>query len=139
MHLNIRVAGASGQWVNSLWNMIANIFAGFGYKTVWDRQYQSLIKWWINYYDIVVDSESINISEYVDIILALNLENAKYYAKQNPNALIIINNKYIEKSETKYKVCINIPWLLSLISGYFYQQFEYVVKLSFHRKYQTHS
>lgn len=117
MHLNIRVAWASGQWVNSLWNMIANIFAWFGYKTVGDRQYQSLIKWWINYYDIVIDSESINISEKVDIILALNLENAQYYALSNPDALIIINNKYIEKLEISLEkskkqeiIWIDVEW-----------------------------
>ena len=100
MRINIRVTWAAGLGMNSTADIIADVFAELWYNVNTDIQYQSIIKWGINYFDIFVSDSSKYISKYVDVIVALdakNLEAALSFLKKQ--AIIITNSKNIMKLE----------------------------------------
>jgi 2-oxoglutarate/2-oxoacid ferredoxin oxidoreductase subunit alpha len=102
MKLNIRVTGAAGLGMNSTADIIADVFAELGYSVIWDIEYQSIIKWWINYFDInVSDNESTSLSRYVDILIALDDKNLRANLKDlRDQGIIIANKKWITKLQT---------------------------------------
>ncbi len=100
MRINIRVTWAAGLGMNSTADIIADVFAELWYNVNTDIQYQSIIKWGINYFDIFVSDSSKYISKYVDVLVALdakNLEAALSFLKKQ--AIIITNSKNIMKLE----------------------------------------
>jgi 2-oxoglutarate ferredoxin oxidoreductase subunit alpha len=103
MRLNIRVTGAAGLGMNSTADIIADVFAELGYHVNTDIQYQSIIKWGINYFDIFVSDESKFISKYVDVLVALdakNLEEMLPFLKEK--GIIIVNSKHLAKLDKKW-------------------------------------
>lgn len=102
--LNIRVSGPAGMWINSTADIIWNIFAWLWYKVTGDSEYQSLIKWWVNWFDLNIDKDKNYISKYVDIFLCFNAENLdKNLSFLRQESIVIINEKWLEKitDETK--------------------------------------
>lgn len=102
MRINIRITGAAGLGMNSTADIIADVFAELGYHVNTDIQYQSIIKWGLNYFDIFVSDSSKYISKYVDVLVALdakNLEVGLLFLKEK--AIIITNAKNIAKLEKK--------------------------------------
>lgn len=100
MRLNIRVTGAAGLGMNSTADIIADVLAELGYHVNTDIQYQSIIKGWLNYFDIFVSDTSKYISKYVDVLVALdakNLEVALPFLKEE--GIIIVNSKHLIKLE----------------------------------------
>ncbi len=94
MRLNIRVTGAAGLWMNSTADIIADVFAELWYSVIGDIEYQSIIKWWINYFDInISDDQSMALSKYVDILVALDDKNLKANLEDVRNGAVIIANK----------------------------------------------
>ncbi len=100
MKLNIRVAGAAGLGMNSTADIIADVFACLGYNILGDIEYISVIKWWVNYFDINISDDFVSLSKYVDILVALddknlraNIADLKLWKK----SFIIANNKWIKK------------------------------------------
>lgn len=106
MRLNIRVTWSAGLWMNSTADIIVEVFADLGYFVNTDIEYQSLIKWGLNYFDIFISSRSSFISKTVDIVLALdakNLESSLAFLKSG--WVIIVNKKHkekLEKQEVKF-------------------------------------
>ena len=99
MHLNIRITGAAGAWVNSTVDIVAGLFAELGYDMITDIEYESRIKGWVNYFDVSIsDNNSLFLTKKVDIVLAFNWESLE---KAMPSlvswATIITNKKWSEK------------------------------------------
>ncbi len=102
MRINIRVTWAAGLGMNSTADIIADVFAELGYHVNTDIEYQSIIKGWINYFDIFVSDSSKYISKYVDVIVALDAANLEFSLPfLKDNAIIIINSKHLLKLEKK--------------------------------------
>ncbi len=101
----IRVCGAAGLGMNSTADIIAEIFAELGYLVNTDIEYQSLIKGWVNYFDIFFSDESKYISKFHDILLALDTPNLKHSLPFLKHWGIIISNaKNITKLEAQGQV-----------------------------------
>jgi len=99
MHLNIRITWAAWAWVNSTVDIIRAIFARLGYDLITDIEYESRIKWWVNYFDVSVsDNWAKFLTKKVDLLLAFNMESLE---RQLPSlkdgATIIVNKKYLDK------------------------------------------
>ena len=102
MRFTIKVTGAAGLWMNSTADIIADVFAELGYHVNTDIQYQSIIKGWVNYFDIFISDKSKYISKYSDIIIALDAKNLKAFLPFLKKwGIIIVNQKHIKKLETQ--------------------------------------
>lgn len=103
MNLNIRISGPAWAWVNSTVDIIASLFAELGYDLVTDIEYESRIKWGVNFFDVNISDEGKKyLTKYVDIILAFNAESL--YAQLSslkPGSTIIINKKWLSKLSEK--------------------------------------
>ena len=103
MRKTIRVCGAAWLGMNSTADIIIEVFAFMGYWVNTDIEYQSLIKWGINYFDIFVSDNSSYISQTVDIVLALDAMNLEHSLKNLASGWVVItNSKNIEKLEKKW-------------------------------------
>jgi len=88
--------------MNSTADIIAEVFADMGYWVNSDVEYQSLIKWGHNYFDIFASDDSSYISKYADIILGLDAANVEYCIPTlKKGGVIITNQKNIDKLEKK--------------------------------------
>lgn len=91
--------------MNSTADIIADIFAELGYLVNTDIEYQSLIKGWVNYFDIFFSDESKYISKYHDILLALDTPNLKHSLPFLRDwGIIITNSKNIAKLEAQGQI-----------------------------------
>lgn len=96
MNLNIRVSGPAWLWINSTAEIIWNIFADLGYNVLTDIEYESRIKWWVNYFDVFVSDKNPIITKYSDIFLWFNGEAVtKNIDLMNDNSIIFINDKFL--------------------------------------------
>lgn len=105
MNLNIRIAWPAGAWVNSTVDIIADLFAELWYNLITDIEYESRIKWWVNFFDVhVSDTKELYLTNKVDIILAFNDESLE---KQIPflkkDCAVIINKKWSTKLQEKQR------------------------------------
>lgn len=108
MNLTIKVTGPAGLWMNSTADIIAEIFAKQWYKIIWDIEYQSLIKWGINWFDINISDDSTAIHKTVDVILTFNDKNLeKTLPLLKKGWYIISNKKWIEKLSLKQEGIFN--------------------------------
>lgn len=99
MNLNTRITGPAWAWVNSTVDIIASLYAELWYDLITDIEYESRIKWWVNYFDVnISDSWDKFLTKYTDIILAFN---AISLDKQLPSLkkgwTIIVNKKWLPK------------------------------------------
>lgn len=101
MNLNIRITWPAWAWVNSTVDIIADLFAHLWYDLITDIEYESRIKWWVNYFDVsITDNKNIYLTKKVDIVLAFNAESLKaQISSLNNQATIIINDKWLSKLE----------------------------------------
>lgn len=155
MRCNIRVAWAAWLWMNSTADIIADVFADLWYKIIWDIEYQSIIKWGVNYFDINVSDENQYLSRFVDVLIALDDKNllAELNKKENAKDFYIITstksaNKVLEKwasfdsfkllsvdAEEKY----DNTYLLSVFAKFFgipKAIFEKQIRATFERKWE---
>ena len=136
MFLNIRVTGPAWLGINSTSDIITNIFAHLGYHIVTDIEYESRIKWWVNYFDIFVSDSPWYLTKYCDILLAFNAESLeKTIFNLKKNWVVFCNQKiylslkdpvkkYIEENDIKiFSLEINDKYdntyLLALFAYYF--------------------
>lgn len=102
-HFAIRIAGPAGLGMHSIMDIIANAFASFGQHIITDSEYQSIIKGWINYYDVHICSEKPYITRAIDVLISLNEKNiVPNLSDLRKGGLLIANNKWIEKVEANY-------------------------------------
>lgn len=104
MNLNTRISWPAWAWVNSTVDIISELYAELGYDLITDIEYESRIKWWVNFFDVnISDKEEKFLTRYVDIILAFNAESLeKQINNLKENATIIINSKWVEKLKEKW-------------------------------------
>lgn len=102
-HFAIRIAWPAGLGMHSIMDIIATAFASLGQQIITDSEYQSIIKWGLNYYDVHVTSEQPYITKAVDILISLNEKNiTPNLASLRKWGLLIANQKWIEKVEAAY-------------------------------------
>lgn len=113
MKLNIRVTGAAGLGMNSTADIIADVFADLGYHIIGDIEYQSIIKWGINYFDINISDDSLALSRVVDIVIALDFKNLQAQIPALKKwGVIIANNQWIKKlQETQDVSSFQLLWI----------------------------
>lgn len=103
MNLNTRITWAAWAWVNSTVDIIADLYAELWYDLISDIEYESRIKWWVNFFDVnISDSWSKFLTKQIDIVLAFNAESLlKQLNSLKNEATIIINKKWLAKLEEK--------------------------------------
>ena len=102
-HFAIRIAWPAWLGMHSIMDIIANAFASLGQQIITDSEYQSIIKWGLNYYDVHVCSETPYITRAVDILISLNEKNITPNLRDLKKwGLLIANQKWIEKVEVNH-------------------------------------
>lgn len=103
MKLNTRITWPAWAWVNSTVDIISELYAELGYDLITDIEYESRIKWWVNFFDVnISDSGEKFLTKYVDIVLTFNSESLqKQMHSLKENSTIIINSKWINKLKEK--------------------------------------
>ena len=102
MNLHIKITWPAGLGMNSTADIISNIFAELWYFVAWDNEYQSLIKWGLNWFDLNISDEKMTISKATDIVIAFNDTNLENVLPAlNEWGYIIINKKFSDKLEWK--------------------------------------
>ena len=103
MNLNIRIALPAWTWVNSTVDIITGLFSELGYDLITDIEYESRIKWWVNFFDVhISDTWEKYLTNKVDIILAFNDESLiKQIPFLKPHTTIIVNKKWTDKINAK--------------------------------------
>jgi len=140
--------------MHSIMDIVANAFASLGSHILTDSEYQSIIKGWLNYYDVHVCSEKPYLTKAVDVLISLNEKNII------PNLtslqkwwLLIANKKWIEKVEVNFPTLrtdfividpliedkYENTYLLGILAGYLGLDtgvFEPAIKKSFAKKWE---
>ena len=60
MNLYTRITWPAWAWVNSTVDIIAELYSDLWYDLITDIEYESRIKWWINYFDINISDNKLN-------------------------------------------------------------------------------
>jgi len=109
MNFNIRVSWPAWLGINSLADIIVSIFSKMWYSLITDIEYESRIKWWVNYFDINISSDnSIFLTKEVDSILVFNLESLnKSLNSLKNNSTIFLNSKIVNSFTQENKDFLN--------------------------------
>lgn len=109
MNFNIRVSWPAWLGINSLADIIVSIFSKMWYFLITDIEYESRIKWWVNYFDInISDDNSLFLTKEVDSILVFNLESLnKSLNSLKNNSTIFLNSKIVNSFSQDNKDFIN--------------------------------
>ena len=109
MNLNTRITWPAWAWINSTVDIIAELYAELWYDLITDIEYESRIKWWVNFFDVnISDKGEKFLTKNVDIILAFNSESLENQLSSLKSwSTIIVNKKWLDK------LSINNPELIS--------------------------
>lgn len=113
MELSIKITWPAWSWMNSTADIVAWVFCDLWYEVIWDNEYQSLIKWGLNFFDLFISKSRKFLSKETDIIISFdhkNLENTIWSLKKG--GVIIINNKFISKLSDDLLSKINRDYIL---------------------------
>jgi len=153
-HFAIRIAGPAGLGMHSIMDIVANAFASSGQHIITDSEYQSIIKWGLNYYDVHICSEKPYISRTIEVLISLNEKNIiPSLTDLRKGGLLIANKKWIEKVEVNYpdlrdNYIVIDPliedkyentYLLGILAGYLgidVSVFEWPITKSFQKKWE---
>lgn len=153
-HFALRIAGPAGLGMHSIMDIVANAFASLGFHILTDSEYQSIIKGWLNYYDVHVCSEYPYLTKIVDVLISLNEKNiTPNIASLRKGGLLIANKKWIEKVEANYPMLrqdfvvidpliedkYENTYLLGILAGYLWIDtgvFEPAIRKSFAKKWE---
>lgn len=105
MKINIRVSWPAWLWINSTAEIILSIASKLGYDVITDLEYESKIKWWMNYFDVFISDDGKAIYKTVDILFAFD-KNAleKNISSLNDDGIIIVSSKTLSKIELDLSV-----------------------------------
>ena len=103
MNLNTRITWAAWAWVNSTVDIIAEMYAELWYDLITDIEYESRIKWWVNFFDVNISNKGEKfLTKQVDICLAFNDKSLeKQISSLKKGATVIVNKKWVEKLADK--------------------------------------
>lgn len=103
MKLNIRVSWPAWLGMNSTADIVADTFASLWYEVITNIEYQSVIKWWLNHFDVNISDKNRSLSKYADMLVVFDDKNIESNLPTLRDwAFIISNKKYIEKVITKW-------------------------------------
>jgi 2-oxoglutarate/2-oxoacid ferredoxin oxidoreductase subunit alpha len=110
--LSIRIAWPAGLGMHSIMDIIASSFATLGYNVITDSEYQSIIKWGVNFYDVHICDGLPYIARGIHILIALNDKNITPNLVDLPEGGVIIASRkwcdLVEKHtpdlRTRYRV-----------------------------------
>lgn len=103
MKLNIRVSGPAWLGMNSTADIIADTFASLWYEVITNIEYQSIIKWWLNHFDVNISNTNKSLSKYADMLIVFDDKNLESNLPTLREwAFIISNKKFIEKVISKW-------------------------------------
>lgn len=148
MNLNIRITGPAWAWVNSTVDILCGLFSHMWYQFITDIEYESRIKWGVNYYDIhISDTNDLFLTKKVDILLALNGASLLHELPNvSTECIIIVNKKWVSKitNPDNYKILsleiadkYDNTYLLAILAQYLsidINEFEEKIKNVFKRK-----
>lgn len=102
-HFAIRIAGPAGLGMHSIMDIVATTFAKLGQHVITDSEYQSIIKGWLNYYDVHICSDKPYITRAVEVLISLNEKNITPNLQDLRKGWILIaNKKWIDKLEANH-------------------------------------
>lgn len=103
MKLNIRVSWPAWLGMNSTADIIADTFASLWYEVITNIEYQSIIKWWLNHFDVNISDTNKSLSKYADMLIVFDDKNLEANLPTLRNwAFIITNKKFIKKLTSKW-------------------------------------
>jgi len=103
MKLNIRVSWPAWLGMNSTADIVADTFAKLWYEVITNIEYQSVIKWWLNHFDVNISDANKSLSKYADILVVFDDKNLeKNLPTLRAGAFIISNKKFVDKLVTKW-------------------------------------
>lgn len=74
-------------WVNTAGLVVANYLNNLWYKVYWDKEYQSIIKWWNNTFVLYVDEKDLFLTKNIDVFFVYDdfaiLRNKQVYNIKN--------------------------------------------------------
>lgn len=74
MFFSVNFSWPAGSWVNTVGLIVWNYFTKLGYKVYWDKEYQSIIKWWNNNFINYIWKDDVYLSNKIDLFFAFNDE-----------------------------------------------------------------
>jgi len=75
MKLNIRVSWPAWLGMNSTADIVADTFASLWYEVITNIEYQSVIKWWLNHFDVNISDTNRSLSKYADMLVVFDDKN----------------------------------------------------------------
>ncbi len=103
MKLNIRVSWPAWLGMNSTADIVADIFASLWYDVITNIEYQSIIKWWLNHFDVNISDANKSLSKYADVLIVFDDKNLESNLPTlRKRAFIISNKKFVEKLTSKW-------------------------------------
>lgn len=99
MHLNIAFSGPAGSWINTAWELLAELLVKKWYKVRVDKEYASVIKWSNNTMFVNISDDKAYFSRKVQLFIAL--DNLAIERNENIFELENIVNLSTEKSLRK--------------------------------------
>ena len=74
MFFSVNFSWPAGSWVNTVGLIVWNYFTKLGYKVYWDKEYQSIIKWWNNNFINYIWKDDVYLSNKIDLFFSFNDE-----------------------------------------------------------------
>lgn len=108
MNIQIRFSWPAWWWINTVWELLCEIFSSLWYSLVTNLEYESRIKWWSNNFDICVSLENPKIKKTPDVFIIFD-KNAinKNIEFINDKSIVILPEKFWEnilKNSEKYLI-----------------------------------
>lgn len=88
----------AGMWINTAWLLLMQLLSHKWYTTYWDKEYQSIIKWWTNLFIVYISEKEPYISNKIDHLIVFDPTNEN----KTDDSYKIQNKKLLYKlSKTK--------------------------------------
>ncbi len=99
MKVSIAFSWPAGTWIVTIWIFLWKILSNMWYYVVWDKEYESRIKWWDNLFVLYVSDKWNFISKKIDHFFYFT----KYWLEKNESVFDIDRVYEIKKSDCKYQ------------------------------------
>ena len=81
MNISIWFSWPAGFGINTCWILVWNLMSQLWYNVYWDKEYQSIIKWWNNTFILNISDKELSISKKVDYRIAMDKYSIEYNNK----------------------------------------------------------
>jgi len=111
MRVSIWFSGAAGTWVVTAGLSLGKILSKKWYFVVWDKEYESIIKWWNNLFILYVSDEWNYISKEIDYFFAYD----QYAIEKNEKVFDLKNIYEIDKKECNHQNTCSIAMAMKVL------------------------